>query len=977
MGPISLVLQKLKAQAKTTPAFTTPPDVEYTQNPIGLTPFIRENDINFSAKSLKPDTDANFFFDDVLVNNFCQRASVINVTSSLALSNVRINEGIFAQSSNAYAEVLGTSLTATRNLLYVNDNFISARIEKADATNITSTEYAIGDLVYQTADDNAIDYCAYTGSAQPDFTFLGKVVKYNFISTAAAVLVVDPILGRMNISATQASSYVLRNLTKDPALERNATRVYANNRFVAGETLQYSGNSAAFATVSASNSYIALSSAVSDANTSNLKSIVLSCNNTTRDAISNANGNTLYIVSGTNMGFSATINRIAANTNGWTEAFLSTAMPEAPTSNTIYSLSNSSTSNHLVDDVGALHGIFHIPSDNNLRWLTGERTFTITDTNTYNDNGYRMRAVSKYTALGKVNSTENARNFVLREQTPSTGQAAPSVIQETQKVNDRKYMAQTFFTPKASEIVDGQVKASFGMFLTSVDLFFKSKPTDSEEQIPFTVAISKVESGLPGNDIIAERTLEAGYVVTSNDPSTSNTSTMTKFTFKDPVYLAPSTEYAIKLITESPDYEVWTAMLGEDYVDATGNVRKVSDQPYVGNFFKSQNASNWNPILNQDLMFKVNRASFASSNTVYFNVKNDEDLRKDIIFDAIRLTSTEQQFSPTSIKYEIETTLANATEDVQSYITVNNNEVYKFGKDTNVSTVLSKRRRLIRAANTSYMNVKVTLSTTDDSVSPMINRERFGFSTIQNIVNNAGISNNLISITSTGNHPDADGIVVTFSAPDVGANTANGYITSALYNGGNILGIMIDNPGAGYFTTPTITITDPAATTNATAVVNGETDSTGGNVLSGYQTKIVELADGFDAGDLIVRLDMIKPAGTDVEVYYKVLSAQDKDSFVSKKWQRMTKVPSTAIDSPDQSTIVRTEYRHSLDISQIEYFDGDVSYPLGGKFKYFAIKLALTAQDPTVVPMVDSLKVLAVPGEIAVTPLIDGGTFIP
>jgi hypothetical protein len=335
------------------------------------------------------------------------------------------------------------------------------------------------------------------------------------------------------------------------------------------------------------------------------------------------------------MGFSATINRIVANTNGWTEAFLSTAMPELPTSNTIYSLSNSGSSNHIVDDVGALHGIFHIPSDNNLRWLTGERTFTITDTNTYNDNGYRMRAVSKYTALGKVNSTENARNFVLREQSPSTGQAAPSVIQETQKINDRKYMAQTFFTPKASEVVDGQVKASFGMFLTSVDLFFKSKPTDNEEQIPFTVAISKVESDLPGNNIIAERTLEAGYVQVSNNPSTSNTSTLTKFTFKDPVYLAPSTEYAIKLITESPDYEVWTAMLGEDYVDQTGNIRKVSDQPYVGNLFKSQNASNWNPILNQDLMFNVNRASFASSNTVYFNVKNDEDLRKDIIFEGL------------------------------------------------------------------------------------------------------------------------------------------------------------------------------------------------------------------------------------------------------------------------------------------------------------------------------------------------------
>jgi len=35
------------------------------QSPIGITPFIRENDINFAAASLKPDNAANFFFDDI------------------------------------------------------------------------------------------------------------------------------------------------------------------------------------------------------------------------------------------------------------------------------------------------------------------------------------------------------------------------------------------------------------------------------------------------------------------------------------------------------------------------------------------------------------------------------------------------------------------------------------------------------------------------------------------------------------------------------------------------------------------------------------------------------------------------------------------------------------------------------------------------------------------------------------------------
>jgi hypothetical protein len=36
--------------------------------------------------------------------------------------------------------------------------------------------------------------------------------------------------------------------------------------------------------------------------------------------------------------------------------------------------------------------------------------------------------------------------------------------------------------------------------------------------------------------------------------------------------------------------------------------------------------------------------------------------------------------------------------------------------------------------------------------------------------------------------------------------------------------------------------------------------------------------------------------------------------------------------------------------------------PVGGKFKYFAIKLRLTAADPSVPPYVDTLVVQAVPG---------------
>jgi len=926
----------------------------------GLAPFIRENDVNFAITNLKPGNDANIFFDEVRVNDFCQRASYINVTSNTAFSSLRINEGLYGSTSKAYAEVLGSALTSTDNLLYINDNFLSIRVQKGGGSaDLTVNDYSVGDLIYQTPDNLIFYFDLYTGVRQPQYNFLAKVKSWQLIDASNGVLVVDPILGACNTALTNAATNRIWNLTNGYITLKDAAYIHGNNRFSAGETVTTSSSQTL--TIAAANAYTGLSGVVVGANTANtpIRSIVIATNNISRDGLSTLNGNSITIVSGTNMGFKANVvGTVANNAAGGIEAILDTTLPEHCTSNTVYSVGT-----HKVNDVGGFYGIFHIPSENNLRWLTGERVFTVTDTATHNDNAYKMRAVAKYTALGKTNTVENARNIVLREQSPSTARAPERVTQTTSKVDDRKFMAQTFFTPRSNQVLNGEVKNAFGVYITSVDLFFKTKPTNAEELLPFTVAISPVTNGLPGNDIIASKTLEPALIKTSNTPALANASTLTRFTFTDPVYLLPETEYAIKLITESGDYQVWTATLGEEYTDASGNIRRISEQPYIGNFFKAQNASNWNPILNQDLMFQINRASYSSSNTVFFELNPKTtgtaiDFSTNSVFDMIKVSSTEQQFSPTSITYEVKTLLTDGT--ATDYIRLNNNEIYNFGKDLNISSASTRRRRLIKAGNTASINVKVTMTTSDDRISPILNFERLNLFTLQNIINNAGIANNLISVTSPGAHSNAANIAVTISAPDVGSNRATANVTPALLSSGKVVAINIINPGSGYFTTPTITIAEAGVGSNATAVISGETDSTGGNILAKYQTKIVTLEDGFDSGDLIVRLDAIKPAGTDVQVYIKVLSALDSDPFITKKWQLMTK--SRDNTSADLTKRVPLEYRHSLTKGKIEYFDGSKTMPLGGTFKQFAVKIRLTAEDPTVAPSVESLKVIAVPG---------------
>lgn len=940
---------------------------------IGATPFIRENDVNFAARNLKPANEVNIFFDEIKVNDFAQRASTINVANSVALSLVKVNEGIYGASSRAYAEILGSSKTASANLIYINDNFVTVRVVN-DGGFVLSTDFKKNDLVYQTATNTEFDFNVYTGDVTPQYTFLGKVKYWEYSSISLGYLVIEPIYGKMNVSQHGSATARLWNLTSPfaPAVFKVIQNTIANNRFTSGEQFRYASNGATYIPegISATQPYIALSSVVTAVNTSNVRSIVLSSNNVSRDGIGTIVGNTITIVSGSNMGFTANVVGVVSNTTyGWTEAIVDANLPESLSSNSVYSIGK-----HTVNDVGSIFGIFHIPSENNLRWPTGERQFTITDTATYNDNAYNMRATGKYNAIGKMNMTENARNMVLREQTPSTLQAAPKVTQETQKVNDRKHMAQTFFTPRSNQVVNNEVKSAYGILATSIDLYFRDKPTNSEEMLPFTVAISKVDGGFPSNDIIAECTLDAMDInVSPFPPSEANTAAMTKFRFKDPVPLLPSTEYAIKLMTESPDYKVWTAELGEFYTDEDGNDRLISDQPNIGNLYRAQNASVWTPILNEDLMFKLNRASFNPTRTLYFNIVPDEDTAQNILVDEIQIFSEEVQYPPTSITYEIKAPITDGTDPI-GYVKVNNKETYKYGKDTDISSATSKRRRLIPKGNTAAVNVRVTMTTTDNTVAPILNSERMSLFAIQNIINNAGIANNLITVTNGGSgHSNAANIVVSITAPDVGNNTATANVLPSMLSGGQVKAINIINPGAGYFTSPRITIAEDGATVNAKAVINGETDSSGGNILCKYQTKVVTLEDGFDAGDLVVKMDAIKPSGTEIAVYFKVLSSADPDAFDVKKWKRMTPIATNT--SKDQFTTVPLEYRFSLSKGQIEYFEGNKAFPLGGKFKYFAIKVRLTAQDPTVVPMVDNLKVIAVPGETPISTVTDAGFY--
>lgn len=155
-----------------------------------------------------------------------------------------------------------------------------------------------------------------------------------------------------------------------------------------------------------------------------------------------------------------------------------------------------------------------------------------------------------------------------------------------------------------------------GLFITKVRIFFNTKSTT----VPAQVQIRPVERGIPGSFPIPGAVSFLGPSEI-NIPSDLNDldnirSNGTDFEFEEPVYLTPGKEYAIVVLAESTDYNVYVAKIYDFLIGTTE--KRVSKQPTLGSLFLSQNGFTWTPDQERDLMFQLYRADFTTSATVKF-----------------------------------------------------------------------------------------------------------------------------------------------------------------------------------------------------------------------------------------------------------------------------------------------------------------------------------------------------------------------
>jgi hypothetical protein len=643
-----------------------------------------------------------------------------------------------------------------------------------------------------------------------------------------------------------------------------------------------------------------------------------------------ANSNVISIVSGTGAGQQRTISSYSAATRN---VVVSSAWTTQPDTTSVYSIGRLTTTRF-----GDTAGIFFIPTGT---FRVGEKQFRLTNTSSGDIPSSSTNGDAAFYAQGLLQTTEDTIVSTIQPVIQRTSVIDTRVTTTTSRVTTPLI---GWYDPLAQSFLISPAQYSQGMFIEKVRVCFKTK----HDTAPVTMQLRPMVNGYPSSTVIypyGTVTLTPDKVKISDSPDLDDASKFTDFIFDTPVYMQPG-EHSFVLVSNSNGYEVFVGEVGKtDLVTSL----QISEQPYGGSLFKSQNASTWTPDENMDMMFRIFRKDFnTSSSTLQFLVDKPSS---NVPYDLLNLTTSEIALANTSVVYSFQS--EKSTGGITNYYNINSGENYEMYD-------ADGRRVLNPTTGNTTLILKATMITSNPHVSPTIDTTRFGGLFVENIINDLPLLNTGFTISTLGSGYTGNANV---SISGGGGSGANAFAVVNVTTG-NVTSIVLDAGGSGYTTSPTITIGAPpfpAGNTTSVSVYNGEDKKSGGNAATRYMTRRVTLADGFDSGDLRVYLTGYKPSGSNIRVYYKLLSGSDTENFDTKNYQLMTE-----IGNPNFVSLSGNDYRELLFAPGISgVANNSVTYTTDSStfntFKTFSIKVVMTGTDTVDVPKVRDLRAIALP----------------
>lgn len=262
-------------------------------------------------------------------------------------------------------------------------------------------------------------------------------------------------------------------------------------------------------------------------------------------------------------------------------------------------------------------------------------------------------------------------------------------------------VAQTFFV-NANEYPNG-------VFVSDIDLFFKTKSSS----LPVQVQIRPTVNGYPSSTTVLPFGLSSKD---ATDVVVSQLGTLpTNFIFDNIVHLSPG-EYAFVVMANTDEYEIFTARLGEFSLNDSS--QRVTSQPSMGSMFKSQNASTWTPVQEEDIKFTLNKCVFdiSQESTIIFDTDISENVG-DVPYDMFYTMGEVVDFAQTNIDYFYKT-----TDNVWGQ--------YQIG--TNVAM---NSRKVLSSSDKTTLQFKTVLKSEDSNITPVVDLNRLSNNLIKNVIN--------------------------------------------------------------------------------------------------------------------------------------------------------------------------------------------------------------------------------------------------
>tara|TARA_Y100000389_G_scaffold21733_1_gene18640 strand:- start:275 stop:5536 length:5262 start_codon:yes stop_codon:yes gene_type:complete len=292
----------------------------------------------------------------------------------------------------------------------------------------------------------------------------------------------------------------------------------------------------------------------------------------------------------------------------------------------------------LSNALGVISGTFFIPNNSTTKFRTGNSEFKLLDVTEIIDNGGvpGSSAIASYNASGALQTWQeeilSTRHLTIvggRVTSTSRRVTGSRIIQPPREDDNRQRdpLAQSFF-----------ILQDEGIFTTKIDLYFKTK----HATLPVWIELRPLVNGYPASNTIvpgSRKYLSPGDVAISDDASLPTT-----FTFDEPIYLSGTTEYAVVCICDNTDYLLWTSFMGDFELGSTS--RRITKQPFLGSFFKSQNASTWEASQEQDMKFTLYRADFATNIQAIAQLNNADLPLANLSSNPIETNTT----APTSVR---------------------------------------------------------------------------------------------------------------------------------------------------------------------------------------------------------------------------------------------------------------------------------------------------------------------------------------